>query len=297
MSKVILPSGFLEVFEFSDADLVVFCDYQKDDFQRLKDSQFPKEKSLLIRVEPRPILPDNFDSEFVNSFKFLFDLGRTGTQSTACFPWPQKWRQLDTSLKRIDSAVIIAGNKLSLIRGELYSLRREALHQIQDIHLYGTEWDISLYRKLRILASEIRKILRMREKTSHRALKYWFRKAPNWKGAIENKHKYLARYRYSVVIENSQEFLTEKLFDAFFSGTIPIYVGPDISRFKIPEDLVIQVSPTLDAIRKGIEIAKELDYELWLSNLENWLAKQTTLEDWELERVYKRISVSIQELL
>ena len=50
MSELIASDMFREVPNFSDADVVIFCDYQERDFQLLQKSGFPKKKCFLIRV-------------------------------------------------------------------------------------------------------------------------------------------------------------------------------------------------------------------------------------------------------
>lgn len=296
LSELITPSGDQQVHSFSEADLVIFCDYLSADFQRLKSSNFPLTKRVLVRVEPRPVLPQNYNKQFLASFNYILDIGRTQTEFTSNFPWPQKWRIHTTRLDRKEKIAIVAGNKVSLIPGELYSLRREIVHSIQNIDLFGTKWNISYYRKARILISEFHKVLNAQERISTGALKYWFRKPRNWKGEIEDKHQELSKYRYSIVIENSLEFLTEKLFDALFSGCIPIYVGPKVTSFDIPEDLLVQTSPSIESINAAIRTAKEMDYIEWSKKVQNWLSSQKTIEKWEMDNVYKQISKAIHDL-
>jgi hypothetical protein len=47
---------------------------------------------------------------------------------------------------------------------------------------------------------------------------------------VERKVDMLAPYRFSVIIENTQEeyWITEKLIDAFLTGTVPIYWGAGV---------------------------------------------------------------------
>jgi hypothetical protein len=296
MSELITPSGDQEVFKFSEADLVIFCDYDAADFRLLKNSNFPLSKRILVRVEPKPVLPQNYNNEFLASFNYIFDIGRPQSEFTSNFPWPQKWRILNTSHIRDEKIAIVAGNKISLISGELYSLRREIARSIENIDLFGTQWNISYYRKVRILLSEIRKLIRAKEEISYSSTKYWFRKPDNWKGELRDKHQELSKYRYSVVIENSMEFLTEKLFDALFAGCIPIYVGPKVTYFGIPEDLLIQASPSFESINAAICSAKEIDYIEWSKKVEFWLLRKNTIENWEMDHVYRRISKAIQDL-
>ena len=44
---------------------------------------------------------------------------------------------------------------------------------------------------------------------------------------IEDKIKYLSQYKFSIAMENSEGdgYISEKIVDAFLSGTIPIYYG------------------------------------------------------------------------
>jgi hypothetical protein len=59
---------------------------------------------------------------------------------------------------------------------------------------------------------------------------------------FEQKQEGLAPYRFSVVIENSNEpnYFTEKLIDAILCGTVPIYLGcPNIDRFLDTSGMII----------------------------------------------------------
>ncbi len=80
--------------------------------------------------------------------------------------------------------------------------------------------------------------------------------------SFDNKGDGLARYRYSVVIENSREpgYITEKIIDAFLTRTVPIYWGaPDIGNFFDLAGIIICTS--LDDIMAAITGLTEADYE------------------------------------
>jgi hypothetical protein len=58
--------------------------------------------------------------------------------------------------------------------------------------------------------------------------------AAAWRGPASDKAATLSRYRFSLCYENSRfpGYVTEKIFDCFFGGTIPVYLGaPDILDF------------------------------------------------------------------
>jgi hypothetical protein len=62
-----------------------------------------------------------------------------------------------------------------------------------------------------------------------------------YRGPVAEKLETLSHYRFSLCLENSifGGYVSEKIFDCFFSGTIPIYLGaPDVSRVIPPETLI-----------------------------------------------------------
>jgi hypothetical protein len=72
----------------------------------------------------------------------------------------------------------------------------------------------------------------------------------------------LAPFRYSVVIENLREpnYFSEKLLDAVFCDTVPIYWGcPNLDRFIDPDGIIQCASE--DDIRRAVLAASEADFE------------------------------------
>ena len=64
-----------------------------------------------------------------------------------------------------------------------------------------------------------------------------------YRGPVAEKLETLARYKFSLCLENSifEGYVSEKIFDCFFSGTIPIYLGaPDVDRL-IPAETFIDL--------------------------------------------------------
>ena len=79
---------------------------------------------------------------------------------------------------------------------------------------------------------------------------------------FEHKHEGLAPYRFSVVIENSNEpnYFTEKLIDAVLCGCVPIYLGcPNIECFFDTSGMII--CKDADDIRRAVEMASEQLYQ------------------------------------
>jgi hypothetical protein len=64
-----------------------------------------------------------------------------------------------------------------------------------------------------------------------------------YRGPVREKLETLAQYRFSLCLENSRfaGYVSEKIFDCFFCGTIPIYLGaPDVERY-IPREAFIDL--------------------------------------------------------
>jgi len=121
---------------------------------------------------------------------------------------------------------------------ELYSERIQALVALQSlgsVDLYGYGWDASLCQ-----------ILRNIPYTQRFPYMYWKnRKALKaiYKGQVKSKYETLSQYRFALCFENMAMpgYITEKIFDSLFVGTIPIYLGaPDVEKY-IPKSCFIDM--------------------------------------------------------
>lgn len=62
-----------------------------------------------------------------------------------------------------------------------------------------------------------------------------------YRGPVAKKLETLGQYRFSLCLENSifEGYVSEKIFDCFFTGTIPIYLGsPDVERLIPPQAFI-----------------------------------------------------------
>ena len=77
---------------------------------------------------------------------------------------------------------------------------------------------------------------------------------------IKNKIKFLSDYKFSIAMENSegQGYVSEKILDSFFAGTIPIYYGGYmIDEFINPKSYIL-IKNENDMLQK-IEYIKKID--------------------------------------
>lgn len=261
----------------------------------LKHYGLNKSNTMLIRTEPTIVLPQNYWRSTQNSFGQVLTLGADPGLGIDSLPWPQVWPDKEEGLvregnARQDKIVSVSGNKLSSISGELYSLRRKCIQQLSDLVFFGKGWDLTFLNKLETAIKSFLFALMSRRLPKLSALGSWFSSHPEWSGAVEDKRQVMSEYRYALVIENSLEYMSEKLFDAFFAGCVPIYVGPLVSKYGIPQELVIQADPDLESIRRAIESARSLNYEVWFSGVKSFLESESTRTKWSHEHVYQEIA-------
>lgn len=181
-----------------------------------------------------PALTKAFDEVYVhNTAGDGYSLEGVDTSKLRKLYWPQPredvmeahWSNED----RLDRLVVINGNHIPRrVPNELYSRRIEAmagLAKLNAVDLYGRGWD----------------------RWWSRASMWW----PYWKhrstlmsiykGACDSKYEVLSRHKFSLCFENMamRGYVTEKIFDCFYAGTIPVYLGaPDIGDLVPPEAYV-----------------------------------------------------------
>ena len=60
------------------------------------------------------------------------------------------------------------------------------------------------------------------------------------KSSVNDFIKTLEKYKFSIVIENHNSYISEKLFDSLSSGCITIYVGPNLVEYGLDKNIAIQ---------------------------------------------------------
>lgn len=137
---------------------------------------------------------------------------------------------------------MIAGNKAPLRPSalELYSERLKAIlwfeqNAPQDFDLFGTGWDRPAARQ-----GLLGKVLaRLQRQLFYRTGKVCF---PSYRGKVGSKLETMQRYRFSICYENVRDipgYITEKIFDSFLAGCVPVYWGASNIGIHIPDTCFI----------------------------------------------------------
>ena len=139
--------------------------------------------------------------------------------------------------------VLVSSNKALMVHDErdLYGERVRIIDWYEanapgDFHLYGKGWEVRASRPGRIgrlLGKFAKLIARIRKPASSYA---------TWKGPVDDKIELLGRARFCIAHENCRDlpgYVTEKLFDCFRAGCVPVYVGPAEIADLVPPDCFI----------------------------------------------------------
>jgi hypothetical protein len=116
-------------------------------------------------------------------------------------------------------------------------------------------------------------------------------------GIVDDKQAVLADAEFAVVIENSANYVSEKLFDAMFAGCVPLYVGPPLSSVGIPDDVAVQLGGAARA-RDFVDAVHTLGAEEKSRVLRagaEWLAGQESYATWAMPNALARLVDAIDD--
>ncbi len=229
-------------------DAVVFLDHPtflNPYFHRLKKRPGIRPLLCLLLAENPANRPDNFwksgHAAFDKVFTWHSNLVDDNKYIRCLLPnrVPRPLKIVPAEKHRF--CVTIASQKYNAHPAELYSERIRAIrwfeqNQPSEFDLYGTLWDRWWFKgrlsRLNLLLTPLYRQMPSLGRSQQ---------FPSYRGIVPRKQDVLQKYRFSICYENAvfPGYITEKPFDCWFAGCIPVYLGaPDVSRF-IPEGTFI----------------------------------------------------------
>ena len=97
----------------------------------------------------------------------------------------------------------------------------------------------------------------------------------SYRGMVEDKLPVLRQYKFTLCFENSvfPGYVTEKIFDAMFAGSVPVYLGaPDITDL-VPKDAFVDIRDFkgLSGLLSFLENMDETTYNAYIGNIGRFL--------------------------
>jgi len=249
-------------------------------------------RRFAINTEPTIVLPHLNWRIWRRLFTQIFWLGHV-SRAEGFYPrpyqFPDEFRIPDVEARE-PSVVFVNANKMSMTSGELYTLRRQVLSANPNIHVYGPGWsDPRSVRALRVVKESLI-ALQTPARFKLRVSKLWLRPS-RYHGVANDKIRATARYKVALVIENSFELVTEKIFDAWLAGCIPVYVGPNLTELGLPEHLLLQAAPNPASIEAEIARALTWDHADFLRELKEWMTGSPKIQQWGFKQAYGKVFV------
>lgn len=260
-------------------DAVLFLDISNEPLSTLLGEWSLTVKRHVILQECEVIIPRNWNENNHLQFNKIFTWNDKLVDSSKYVKlnFPQLFP--DSICKEISGktklCTMIAGNKKSSHELEIYSKRVEAIHWFEknhpkDFDLYGIKWD-----EYRFLGLKTGRAL-SRIGFPIRLLTPEF---PSYRGRVQTKQTVLEKYKFAICYENARDisgYITEKIFDCFFAGCVPVYWGADNITDHIPSNCFIDKRKfkTYEELYDFMIHMNEQDYCGYLNNIDNFLQSE-----------------------
>lgn len=254
------------------------------DGRPLAGNNLPK---YLISVENPLINKLNADIEYLKDFQRVFSWNKAVLNLPGAvrilIPNSISLPNTRSYSDRFIFSCLISSNKITPWGGpnDLYAERINVIRWYEKnapslFHLYGRGWNKpspAFTHKAKFL----RRIGRLGTQL------FGYKPFPGWRGEVKFKSDILSNARFSYCYENVKDlpnYITEKIFDSFLAGCVPIYWGADNVHEYIPSACFIdrrQFADTADVHRYLMSITPE-QHTQFQRNISNFLkSKQAYL--------------------
>ena len=256
-SLAIAISKALEAQIVSNRDLQKISNLHFEFNYEKTNGKLPNKFNILILWEPQSVMPWQYKKSVLKKFDLVIPMSpwraeNLGFNQWAFHPSSITPMQIDESLRK-KNIVMINAAKFSANKNSLYGLRRKSSKKLFDMNvgyeLYGQNWHMKKSKELRERIWAVRKeLMALNFPNLFEAFSDIKYKYPEYMGPINEKLTKLAEFKYALVIENELDWITEKLFDALSAGCVPLYIGPNLSKFDQLSKCVIQLEPSIEAL-------------------------------------------------
>lgn len=250
------------------ADVALFLDMPKG-----KLVSKANRRDYLILFECEVIRPDNWNIKNHAAFDKIFTWNDDLVDNKKYFKlnFSFKFPPLRTVAKE-KLITLIAANKMFAHPKELYTARRNAIDWFaqnapNDFDYYGHGWDRYLWTSNRYI-----------KKASYLWAHHLLGRAekPCYRGAVESKYDVMQKYKFAICFENARDitgYVTEKIFDCFFAGCVPVYWGANNISNLVDESCYVDFRKfkSYDQLYHFISTMDDKTYRSYLDNIKKYL--------------------------
>ncbi len=225
--------------------------------KKLKIERLPKEKLILFMWEPPTVQRRLYTKKMQDLFSKIYtwddDLVDNVRFFKFYYPVLQKMAADLPVFEKKKLCTMVFSNKTSRHPQQLYTAREEMIQFFekkggQDFEFYGWGWEKAGYQ--------------------------------SYRGTAANKIDVLKNFRFCICYENmqgSKGYITEKIFDAFAAGNVPIYWGASNIEEYVPPDCYIDRRKFKDNEELYLFLKKmtKNDYEGYLKRIKAWLGSES----------------------
>ena len=295
-------------------------DHSRKDYCRFIEYGGDSSKAVLLRLEPEAIFPGEYLQKIENLYAKIITPGALGTgdHSAPEFGWghfqsanpliPGKLRAKDATMlnedtvtddaifqswkKRPINVSMVVSNKVSPVMSSNYAVRRLVAKRNKDefIQIFGTLWTETLYvqlkHRLAVLKFNLVNCYLPNLISIYGGLhnRYY-----GVNGPIEDKFTILTSSRFTIVIENQSTYISEKIFDAIASHTVPIYYGAKLECAGLPKNIAIQITDVQLDIRSIVEDLNDQSAREILKNGVEFLQSDLYVQHWNEQGANEKI--------
>ena len=282
--------------------LIANCHSEK--FIKLAESlSIPKSRRVLIIWEPSAVDRKIHSKKVISNYGHVYTPSIEWAKKTNAisFKWPQEsisdediWINWKSRKKRI---VIIQGNKFSACKGELYSFRRKVIWKMNFIDLYGIDWNRGFVFDMHRWLKSLRRC-RLSE-ISFKSFYYIGKNYDNYFSSVDSKLEVLKNYKISIVVENTPDYISEKIFDSIRAGCVTVYVGPKLTDYGITKEVAFQVNPNYEELNQLVEaLLAKSDKDLYEIAVAQRASLKRVARQWEdfavFDSLAKKITTDLQ---
>ncbi len=215
---------------------------------------YSSDNLILLLFQPDTVAPTCYTTSFLNKFSKVITWNDDWVDGSKYYKfhygvcYPMISDTVDFSRRKFCCAM--ASNKTSTGANQLYSTRKSFFTYFNQYHptefdLYGLYWEgegLSVY-----------------------------------KGWATDKVQTLKNYKYSICFENTKGakgYITEKIFDCFQAGVVPVYYGASNISDEVSSDCFIDWRnfSSYDELYRYLSNITETEFNQYLSNMRRYLA-------------------------